>query len=155
MRRTLLVGLGLLAVLLLAACDGLEAEADKKIRNSLTGIWFAVTEEPDEGSDKTVTVQSWLVLNSDGKFSEKLKGLYPDGRILDAGSDGEWLVTDDLFKLRYVTVNGKNLRRHELSTMYAFKIVEVTKDAFTYKDPLEAKSQSLTVKRVTEIGKEP
>jgi hypothetical protein len=155
MRRTLLVGLGLLTVLSLIACEGLEAEADKKTRSSLTGIWFAVTEEPDEGSDKTITVQSWLVLNPDGKFSEKLKGLYPDGRILDAGSDGEWLVTDDLFKLRYVAVNGKNLRRHDLSTMYAFKIADMTKNAFTYKNPLEPKRQSLTMRRVPEIGKEP
>src|SRR4051794_38843518 len=146
-------------LLFLSGCDelakGLESEGDKKTKAALAGIWFTVTEEPDEIPGKTVTVHSWLALERDGKFTEKLRGLYPDGRILEAGSDGEWLVTEDLFKLRYTAVNGNNLRRHDLSTMYALKIVSRPSSEFSYMNPLEPKSRPLTLKRVSQIGKEP
>src|SRR5262249_36032471 len=146
-------------LLLLIGCDqlakGLETEGDKKTKAALVGIWFAVTEERDEAPNQTVTVQSWIALDQDGKFSEKLRGLYPDGRILEAGSDGEWLVTEDLFKLRYTAVDGKNLRRHDLSTMYAFRIVSRTHEEFSYLNPLEPKSKPLILRRVSQVGKEP
>jgi hypothetical protein len=54
-----------------------------------------------------------------------------------------------------VAVDGKNVRRLDLSTMYAFKIVAVTQAEFTYKDPFDPQSPELTAMRVSEIGKSP
>ncbi len=152
---TVTVGIGAVAALLLTACEGAQPEGDKKAQQTLTGIWFLATEEPDEAPDKTVTVQSWLTLGGDGKFTERFKGLYPDGRILEAGSRGEWLVTEDLFKLRYTEIEGKNLRRHDLDTMVAVRIVSMDSGNFTYSFPLEPKRSPVVLRRVAGVGKEP
>lgn len=100
-------------------------------------------------------MQSWLTLHPDGRFYEKLLGLYPDGRIVEAGSKGEWLVTESLFKLRYTAINGENLRRHDVNTMRAFTLVSMQKDEFSYASPFSSKGQPVKLRRVPEAGKEP
>lgn len=149
------IALGFVAALVLAACDGLGPESDRQAKETLKGVWFTVKEEPVEGFDKTLTIHTWRALSGDGTFTEKIRGFHPDGRIVEVGAKGEWSVTGDRFKLRYVAVNGENRKRSDLSTMYAFKIVAVTKDEFSYRDPFDAKSPALTARRVAEIGKEP
>jgi hypothetical protein len=94
-------------------------------------------------------------LSPDGKFTERLRGLYPDGRIAEAGSVGSWYVTDGMFKLRFEAINGRNLRRNDLDTMYAFRVVSVSDTDFAYFDPLESKKKTLVEKRVPQMGKEP
>ena len=132
-----------------------ESETDAKAKAALIGIWFRASEEIDEMPGKTFTIHSWIRLSPDGKFMEHLRGLYPDGRIADAGTAGSWYVTDGMFKQRFESINGKNLRRNDLETMYVFQIVSVSDTAFTYFDPLDFNKKSFAGKRVSEMGKEP
>ena len=148
----------ILVVLGLAACDDLfkatETEGDRKTRTELAGVWFLTTEERAK-DDNAVTVHSWMRLLDNGTFTERVRELHPDGLIAEGGSDGEWLVTDGLFKLRFVAIDGQNLRRHDLNTMYAFKIVSLAPREFTFMDPLQPAMQPLTMRRVADVGKEP
>jgi hypothetical protein len=145
-------------LLFTVGCDQLfkatESESDRKAKTALAGVWFLTTEEPGK-DDKAVTVHSWMRLRDNGVFTERVRELHPDGLIAEGGSDGEWLVTDGLFKLRFVAIDGQNLRRHDLHTMYAFKIVSVAEREFTFMDPLQPAKKPLTMKRVVDVGKEP
>ena len=143
------------SILCLAACEALESDADRKSKDALAGVWFIAVEEPDETAGKSVTLRSWLSLTRDGKFTEIMTSTYADGRVAESRGSGEWTVTDDLFKLRYLSLDGRDFRWRDSRRVSAFKVALHTSSDLLLKWANDEGRPALAHKRVAEMGREP
>lgn len=94
---------------LFAGCDALDSPQDAKAKENLAGSWYFEYREASERIVKSV-----LTLTDDGRFKAR-------ERVGDAPreshSSGAWFVTDQLFKVQTVEIDGKMLGRNDMLFM--------------------------------------
>jgi hypothetical protein len=93
----------------LTACDALDSPQDAKAKENLVGSWYYEYQDASES-----TVKSVLTLTDDGKFIGRQRvGDAPQ----EIRSSGSWFVTDQLFKVQIVEIDGKQLGRADMLFM--------------------------------------
>ena len=155
--------LGLLLALccLLAGCDKVNRELatgrDRQSASGLVGIWYRNAEQPAEGGQGSVTLNTWLTLSSNGQFHEFLKESYTDGRMLEYHGEGQWFVTGGQLRMHYAKFQGDKIPRNAVIGMRMFSLMSVSDTAFTIASPLSSGREIATViyVRTREAGKEP
>lgn len=106
-RRTAILTAGACWVFsfLLQACDSAPADqANELVQSQLVGTWLRAYAE------NGTQVRRILVLNPDGKFSEKVSIVEKGTPAQRKSHAGEWLFDGTNLKRRYTSINGEPVR---------------------------------------------
>lgn len=114
---------------LLAGCDSAESQRIAQVRSQLAGTWSTSFLAED------ARVRHHMVLQPDGKFTQRVHITPPDGPDERVELTGEWSYDGSNFKRRYLTENGRKFAG--ASIRYAtFPLVSVSDTELVTQDTI-------------------
>lgn len=124
-RQSICIVLAGLVSLLLVSCDHPLNDdlSEEVIQDRLLGAWLREFEE------KGVAVRRVLVLETDGKFSEKVRIVEAGGAVTAQVHTGLWFYDGTNLKRKYTSMNGKPPAAPTISFV-TFELKFVSKNEF-------------------------